>query len=219
MTTLGRSRVRIALDTTSFGALINTLTEQTPKLWRGALAQFEIGLFVGTDLATDLSNVESVTLEIRPASDRDGTPLLSKTLAAVSLDTTVNAATWADESKQHALFELSESDTNLAVAAEPSTDYWLVFSAVLSEGPVTLGGGVITIVEDGAGVGGEYEEPDYPYYTTEQSDARYIRRTPPNGSFRTDANGQHLQLWDPDLEQWRTLVIELGALALGAGED
>lgn len=55
--------------------------------------------------------------------------------------------------------------------------------------------------------------------TSASNDATYIQREPANGSFRTDENGQHLQLWDSGISKWRTLMVYNGVVALGPGED
>lgn len=213
-TPLTRSKLRIALNVTSKDAIVDVNTGKNAQVWRGTLAQVELALYQGATLVDDLTGIESITLEIRSNEVRSATPYITKTIEAVDLDATLDAATWAAGTKQHALIELDETDTDLP-SQGTSAAYWLVISAVLTDGPVTLGAGVLTIIEDGAGSAGSGSST---YYTTAQADARYMRRAMPNASFRTDANGQHLQLWDPDLSQWRTLIIEAGALALGPGE-
>jgi hypothetical protein len=49
-------------------------------------------------------------------------------------------------------------------------------------------------------------------------DDRYIKRNPDNGSFRTDANGQHLQL-EADNGKFQTLINDAGAVSLGPEVD
>jgi hypothetical protein len=173
---ISRKRIRLACDPQKRADISDYLkdvfTSATPELWRGNDVQFEIALYNGTTLETDLSNIASLTLTIRQ-SNASGAILATKTIAAAALDDSLTAETWTDNTKQHALVTLTSAETNIAVGS-----HWLVIDIATNDTPgqaVTLGATTLKIVEDGAGSAGEPEVALGAAYSKSEADARYVQ--------------------------------------------
>ena len=209
MTTLSRARVRVAVDLVGWNSLTDALTGQSPVIPRGNIAQVEVGIFNNTTILDSFTGIESVTIEIR-ASDAPSAPaFVTKTVLAAAL-TACDASAWSAGTGQHALIELSDTETDLPAHGD-GVSYWFVVGAMLADGPVALDKGVLKIVADG--YGGASGSGAYP--TLAEADARYMRRGIPNGSFRTDPNGQHIQLYNPTTAKWHSIGCDGPAGAVG----
>jgi len=199
MTTLSRCRIRLAGDLANQDSLVDALTNESAVVYRGVVAQAEIGLFNDVAIVDSLAGIESLTLEIRPLSNPTAAAYVTKTVLATALTACTQPA-WTAGTGQHALINLSEEDTNLP-AQGGDLVYHLVLGAVITAGPVTLGTGVLTIREDGIGSTGDANPV---YYTPGQSDARYVQRTPAVGGWRMGADGWP-EYYFPD-NTWRALI-------------
>lgn len=209
---LTRARVRIAVDLVQRSIIVDALTSESPVLYRGNIGQFELGLFNNEAIVDDLTGIESLTVEIRSRINPEAPAYLTKTIEAASL-TACTEEHWDDGTEQHALIQISDAETDLPAQGD-SVEYWLAVGAVLTDGPVTLGKGILKILEDG--IGGASGSGAYPTFA--EADARYMRRGIANGSFRTDANGQHIQLFNADTGLWHTIFCAgaAGAVAIVA---
>ena len=229
MTQLSRARIRLEADAaknTENDAMKDVLWNATPHLWRGNDVQFEIGLFVAGTIVDDVNNIESLTVEVRPSSDRTGTPVMTKTLQAGDLNSPPTQAEWdtQDATKCHALVVFTGDETNVNLGTATSVAYWLTVSVVTTDSPgrdITVGFSTLTIEEDGAGAAGSPPTNDPLYYTRTQCDARYARQTPDAGSYRVK-DGQHIQLYNPDQDKWHTVTVRGAAgsehIDIGEGE-
>jgi hypothetical protein len=222
-TTLTSKRVRIAVDVTSFSALLDAITGDVARAWRGKDVQFELALYLGTTLVTDVSNLASITLSI-VRSDRTGAPLASVTVAQAAINQALVEANWTDGTQQHAILALTADEMNLSVDAG-STDkaYWLVLSALttdVSAKEITLGAGIFYIEIDGDDPGAVAGNPLY--LTKAESEALFAKQNPAYGSYRVK-DGQHVQLYNPDTGKYHTLTLtgpeNALLLAAGPGED
>lgn len=147
---LVRQGIRLRTDERRRGPLLDAFTNATPQGWVGAATQFEVALARGGVLV-DVSNLASVTLEASPEANREGARVFSRTLAGGALDATLTEATWADGSKQHALFTFSSAEMNVALGGETRADFWLVITALTTAGnPLVCGAGRFAMVDDGA---------------------------------------------------------------------
>ena len=173
---LVRQGIRVRADERRRGPLLDMFTNATPQGWVRAATQFEVALARGGALV-DVSNLSSVTLEASPESDRDGGRVFSRTLPVGALDPTLTEATWADGSKQHALFIFSSAEMNLAPGGAARVELSLVITALTLAGdPLVCGSGRMTMVDDGAFA----SAPPPPInpgtaLTTAQGDARYAQ--------------------------------------------
>jgi hypothetical protein len=201
--TLPRQRIRVALDPLSHDGLSCILQGRAPILWRGTDAYIECGFFTDGVFVDSLTGIVSATLDILSYSDRDGSPLVTKTVLAADFGTTLTSEQWtsAAADKYHARFALDRTDTqfDMTDAVDHVLNLWLVVHALMSGGEyITLGAGQIQVEEDGA-----------------QNGLSVINAAAP--AFRI-LDGE-IQLWDPAEEKYRTLMIDAGALALGPGEE
>ncbi len=147
---LVRQGIRLRTDERRRGPLLDAFTHATPQGWVRAATQFEVALARGGVLV-DVGNLSSVTLEASPETNRDGARVFSRTLAGSALDASLTEATWADGSKQHALFTFSSAEMNVALGGEARADFWLVVTALTTVGdPLVCGAGKFTLVDDGA---------------------------------------------------------------------
>lgn len=170
-------RVRIAVVQTSKDAVADIISGNTPVWYNGNDLQFEIAFFTDVSLGVldDISTIDSITLQIKPLTNRRGNPVMSATLASGSLNAGLTLAQWQanDPTLAQAIVTFDKSLTVLSFAGD-SNPYWLVLSAVLTSGAaVTLATGQVTVVETGFNT----EVPSFvvtpTYYTAAQSDARY----------------------------------------------
>jgi hypothetical protein len=177
MSTLGRTRIRLAGDAANFNGPLDVNSRATPQFWRGNDVQFEIAVFFNGVLQS-VANLASVTLEIRTpgpaggAPDPSSTPLMSATVDAGSLDNTLTSDTWADGSNQQALITFTSTQSNIAAGAQ-----WLSLWVITTDSPgrvITLAAGPVRVLEDGSGLTTTPPTPDDTYYTAVQSDARYL---------------------------------------------
>ena len=137
---------------------------------RGNATRMEFGLFDQAGAVLDLADVQSLNLKIQPGRDIAG-PLADQTIT--EFDLTLDEATWNDGSKQHAVFEFSNSQMNLQTGGE-SRGFWLVITAILTGGEeVTIYGGAFVIHEDNNAAGDPPPENPGTALTLEQADARY----------------------------------------------
>jgi hypothetical protein len=173
MSTLARTRIRIAGDAACFDAPLDVNRHATPQFWRGNDVQFEIGVFFAGALM-DVSNLASLTVEIRAivdgaAPDPSTTPLMGATVS--SFDNTTTLTTWQSGANQHAVVAFTAAQSN--IVAGPA---WLSIFVITNDDPghvITLCAGPIGVREDGSGLATTPEPATETYYTAAQSDARF----------------------------------------------
>jgi hypothetical protein len=173
MSTLGRTRIRLAGDAANFNGPLDVHSSATPQFWRGN----EVAVLFNGALQS-VANLASVTLEIRApgpagaAPDPSATPLMSATVDRGALDDTLTLDTWNDGSQQHALLAFTAAQSNIAAGPQ-----WLSLWVLTTDSPgrvITLAAGPVRVLEDGAGLATTPPTPDDTYYTAAQSDARYL---------------------------------------------
>ncbi len=154
MPTFPREIIRLRLDPAKQTQPNDLIAGATPDIWRAKDAQIQWGLFFkNTTAPTDISNLVEVFFEIKNSGDRDGAPLVTKSILAAALDATLDEATWADGSKQHGAFALTYADTALALDGEDKKTFWWVIWARTNDSPerrLVLGAGNISVSESGA---------------------------------------------------------------------
>jgi len=198
MPDLDIQHLRIQLDTSTRKNLVDS--DGNPFwLWRGLDARLEIGVFEAAAVQ-DLSSLASLNLEVDVSQDSILDPVLTKSIPAASFDNTLDASTWADGSKQHALFELSEAEMNFQLCGRKSRTFWYIFYGVRASDAkkIPLSQGDLVIKEFNAGnVSGP--SPASSYYTSAQVDALLTaNKTGTNWRLTDD----HVELYNGDTESW-----------------
>jgi hypothetical protein len=219
MSTISRRRIRIALDAgkaTNYKHLDAT-TAQNPQHWRGNDLQVELAVYFGSTLQ-DIANLASITLEVKAANAAAAdAALMSKTVAAVDLDNTLDASTWAAGTKQHALVVFTGTETNI-----PATTYWLVVSALTNDSParaITLGVADFIIAEDRTGDTTVPQVLAGTAYTQAEADARYVQQHADQASMRWKSGRWQMYidgLWYPLVG---VTIDGTPALTIGPGES
>ena len=174
MSTLGRTRIRLAGDAANFNSPLDVNSRATPQFWRGNDVQFEIAVFFNGVLQS-VANLASMTLEIRVpgpaggAPDPSTTPLMSATVYSGALDDTTTQDTWNSGTQQQALITFTAAQSNIAAGPQ-----WLSLWVVTTDNPgrvITLTAGPIRVLEDGCGPTATAPSPSDSYYTEAEVNA------------------------------------------------
>lgn len=171
-------RVRLAIVQTDKSAIEDFISGNTPTWYNGNDLQFEIGFF--TDLSfgalDDISNIDSITLQIKPLTNKSGAAVMAATLASGDLNDALTLGQWNanDPTLAQAIITFVNGVTNINLNGLDQQNFWMVISAVLTNGSkVTLATGQVTIVESGFATAVPSFVVTPTYYTAAQSDARY----------------------------------------------
>ncbi len=175
---ISNQRIRLAIDTSQMGAVNDLLTGATPQFWNGVDLQFELAIFYGATLAA-VSNLDSITVDLKTGDPRTGLPLMSQTIASGSLNQSLTLAAWQGGAATdcHALLVFANHQTALNLSGDVET-FWLVISALTNDSPahkLVLGATPLNVTEGGEGVTPPASVVSPTYYTAAQSDARYSR--------------------------------------------
>lgn len=175
---IANQRIRLGIDTSQMGNINDVITGATPQFWNGVDLQFELAIFYGALLA-DISNFDSITIDLKEADPRTGLPLMSATIGSGQLHETLTLQAWQGGAATdcHALIAFTNEQTNLDLKDDAVT-YWLVISAITADSPahkIVLGATPLNVVEGGEGVEPPASVVEPTYYTAAQSDARYSR--------------------------------------------
>lgn len=222
-----RTRIRLLIDLSdpfaSLSDLLTTATNKRPTVARNFDLQIEVGLAENGSLQTDVSQVASISVEIKRARAGEYAPsaddalLLGQTIAAASMNTGLTQNAWDSlgEADAHAVFEFTGSET----ANAPSANLWLTIYVTTTDAParrLLYASALINCEESGApSTGDPTGATGDEFYTTIESDARYQLLNPANANFRIK-NGNELQIRETaPTVGWRTLFSKNGALKLG----
>lgn len=191
MPTFARHRIRIKADPSNAQGLLNEYSGATPHIYRARAVQFDIGIFYDNVLVDDISNLTSVTAEVKALNadgsiDTDSAPLASKTLSAASLDPTLDAATWQSKAKQHAAIPFTSVETALSMsgAVLNKLNLGLIITALTTDGErLTLCVGIIQLEEDGGVTSADTPTPGDPQYLTSAETVALVEsRVPVQGT-------------------------------------
>lgn len=180
MATAEYHTIRIAFDMAkSFEDVVDKLSGRTPQFWRGNDLRFEVAIMRNGDIL-DVSNLASLTLEVRDDQNIVSAPLMQKTVAGGAMDNTVTGTTWGNNTKQHATFDFTDAETNLSSPGSVFKSTWEDVKYIVLHGVTTLGNvityqsGPIIFREDGAGSAGTPPTNDDNFYTKDQVDAAFL---------------------------------------------
>lgn len=152
--TIQRNRIRHTVDPilNRTGGFTDVLTNSADvKFWQAEDVQVEVGLYYNGTFAADITNVTSITLEMKAPDNLLGSPLVSKT---ATLDLTADSATWLAGTKQHALFVMTNLEMNIQLAGAKSKElllfYWIITNDATPR-RIPLGRASITLLDSGYG--------------------------------------------------------------------
>lgn len=177
-TTLTSKKIRLAADVASLNAPADVLTGLTPAFYRGNDLRVEFAVMSGGVLM-DVGSIASVTLEIKAGNEEGAPPaptdavLMTKTIGSASLNAALTLSEWNTAAGQHGVLEFSAQEANISAGNK-----WLSLWVMTSDNPgkvITLAAGTLKVLEDGSS--GGVQTPPVPiesYYTSTQSDARYL---------------------------------------------
>jgi len=172
------NRIRLGLELTrplDATAIVNKFTGATPRVPHFRAVQFELGLFNNTVLVQSLSDIQSLTLEIKDVTNGVmslAAPLLSKTIAFAEFNTLLSSDSWSRDvgspSSYHVAFRFLDTEIGALDMTNNVTDnekaFGMVVTGVTSHGRITCGSGLITLVSDG-GTGSAGTLAPVPTYT------------------------------------------------------
>lgn len=175
-------RLRLALNAASYNSFTDQLTGQAVQFPISDL-RVEVGLFFGRQNSAlelvDLANLASLTMTVKAigagnsAPAGDAATLMEAVVLAAAMDATLTAETWADFSKQHAVFEFAEAEVN---NLDPGS-VWVVFTALLTDGKrVPIQFGAMKVVEDGYAGAGTTPVEAGTAYSKAEADTLFIKQ-------------------------------------------
>ena len=185
---IDRNRIRLKVDDGwPYDQLVNELSNTSPELPRGRAARFEIGIFSGGEWQTDVSDITSLTLEIKTRSAKTGAPLASHTEGVLAAGVSVNE--WNNKTNQHAVIEFTQAELALAMGGAESIDLWIVITAETASGSITLAAGNATMIEDGGLSSADTPGPGDPQYFNKEQIIAMLAALQANGDKIIDSPG------------------------------
>jgi len=146
MPTFNTQIIRIAADTTSKDNVLDLNTSAEPQAWWARDLTLQVGVFAGETLL-DVSDLQSVTVNLKDPSNLDGAALVTKTIT--SFDNTTTAGTWAAGTQQHFVVSFAADDLSFSLT-NASRLVRLVITAITTGGKTgTICVGTINIIDDG----------------------------------------------------------------------
>lgn len=198
-------RVRLKLDVTDTGSILDAFRNKLPSAWRNSDIQLELGIFVKDEVA-DLTALASVTAIIR--ASRTGTKLIERLVDDADFNTALTAEQWAAGTHQHITIKITAAEASLSGESfsDDKLSTWMVFTCLTKDTPAyqfTLAGTTFTFYENGSG--GEFTSPEVPddFYTKPESEARFVPQWGNQANMRWD-NGW--LLYFPDDGTWRKII-------------
>ncbi len=178
---ISNQRIRLAVDTSQMGSINDAITGASPQFWNGVDLEIELAFFYGTPSAAtlvDISNFDSITVDLKESDPRTGLPLMSQTIASSSINDAMTWTQWTGNTPSacQVLAVFTNEETNLNLN-DDSVTYWLVISALTNDSPghkIVLGATPLIVQEGGEGVEPPASVVNPTYYTAAQSDARYL---------------------------------------------
>ena len=158
---------RITVDPTNdYQALFNKNTGGLIYIPRGRDVEIQLGYYEKGLFVSNPSHLATITVEVRPFSNRAGTALVT---AVTSTITALNGdGEWTGDTGQHASIVLDAGQT-AGLSTSNETDYWLVITAVTTGGkPLTLISGRCVGVNDAGNYSAVQPAPSDPTYVTAQ---------------------------------------------------
>jgi hypothetical protein len=142
-------RAQLSIVSTPPVSPIDVNTGDAPRFWRGSGIEIDVGIFDGSSVGLDLSNLYSLTLNLQPGPTSP-VPWVTKTVVAADISSPINYGDWLNGLTQNAKFILSAADTDVGLLAQPSRQFWLTVTGVTTSGAIIVyGAGYVTLYNPG----------------------------------------------------------------------
>ena len=160
--------IRIAADETKFETPKDINTGEAVKWYKGNNLQFQVGVFNGDSIVASVTNLAELRLVVKALGSGGGAPpdtdaaLMS--LDQATIDGTVIQDTWDDGTKQHAVFDFTDAESNIAAG-----DVWLAIMAKTTDATAkwkTVAAGLVTVLEDAIPTSGQTISPQTGFVRT-----------------------------------------------------
>lgn len=161
MSSFAANRIRLALELTKANFpddQLDAFTGATPRGPFGRLWDFELGLF-NKGVLDPLTSIQSITIEVKAAANGIITPggaaLLSRTVASGTFNAALTADQWTNDQgtpSYHAKISFLDTETatlNVVGAVNNQLIYGWVATAQTAAGRITIGSGLISLIQDG----------------------------------------------------------------------
>lgn len=127
---------------------IDIETGIAPQFWRGSGIRIDVGIFDGSDVGIDLSNLVTMVLRIQP-DQLSPSPWIEKVVNAGGITGSIPYGLWLDGERQNASFLLDPADTDVGLAGEGSQPFWMSITGYSADGVLVYGAGWITVYNPG----------------------------------------------------------------------
>lgn len=121
-------------------APIDANTNKAPQFWRASSVGMDIGIFDAFGNPLNLANlVASGNLQLSLFKNQgDPAPLWTKVISGGGLIPLITTAGWNNGTQQNCTFVLNPADTDQALGAADSADFWIVLNGLTSAGALVL---------------------------------------------------------------------------------
>ena len=154
---ISSDRTRIQFSGSRTTAPTDVLSNGTPAQFVGDDWQIECALFTdnGTfQLLADISDVASLTFELKQVNSKSGLPLLSQTLTSGQLNNALTLTQWQtnDPAQWQALFTFPNALTSIPLSSDQQTFWFTIYAITTDARPkqVVWGCGQITLINSGS---------------------------------------------------------------------
>ncbi len=202
MSDLDVKELWLKVDVSSDDA-IRTVENRTPVGYRNSDLRLRLGIFDGDTVHT-LANIDSITVEVRDHSNPNAAAYFTVTVDDPDFGTITDLAAFTAKTESHATVDITDTQMNLELGGK-ERNFLIYVKAVTTDAEaknLTLGETTFKVKESGtSGPGGAN------YYTSEEADARFMQKTPANGSWRIKTSGdeQYFQMYNPTTGLWHTM--------------
>lgn len=204
---MDRVIIRLELELTKVGdaafPVQNLFTGRVAVMPRSRAVRWELVLLKDDVLDADVGNITDITMEVKANGSPETGPLISKSITGAAINVALSDAERQSRSNQHAVINFGQGDTGLSMTGHSDNvkKFWLVITATRNGNLVTLGAGVIEVLNDGGQYSGNTPTAGDPvYYTKEQIDGQQasflrIKNKPGVMVIMVSENGQWERRW------------------------
>ena len=186
-------------------------TQLAPRFWRASGIEIDVGIFDGSNVGLDLSNLASMTLTLQP-SPTSLVPWVVKTVLSGGISSPIDYGAWIDGTEQNASFILTPADTDVGLLARGNRQFWMQIQGFTEDGNyITYGAGYITIYNPGNLPPGIYSN-DVSYH-------RQVVSAPGNFNITPTSVGHTEKVTFPATSGTYNCVLQSSGYPIGSGVD